>query len=124
MEYAQLMHNNGTGPGGHGYGVATFNLNSRAGQPSSSKYGIAYGHLGATYGYQSIIAFLPGFNWSLVVASNLETQTQKQPADAFCHAYGTAAGLVVGRDLNCSFTDGGYFGGKCNCNSIEEVFVV
>merc|ERR1719510_733766 len=34
------------------YGLGTFNLGFQTGQ--SGKYGRGYGHLGATYGYQSI----------------------------------------------------------------------
>jgi len=102
------------------YGYATFNLNSRTGQPSTSKYGIAYGHLGATYGYQSVMAYLPGMDITLVVASNIETPNQVQPADAFCFAYGAIGKQYFGKDLNCSFGDAGYYTGGCNCNSIED----
>lgn len=114
LEYAKLMHKPSLF-----YGVATFNLDTITGQASASKYGIAYGHHGATYGYQSISLFLPGFNWSLVVATNVETQQQMQPSDAACLAYGAATGLVVRRDLNCSWEVRGYALSFCKCDDIE-----
>jgi len=101
-DYAELMRN-----ASDWYGYSTFSLNSRTGQPSTSKYGIAYGHLGATYGYQSIMAYLSGFDIALVVATNIETQDQLQPADAFCFAYQAIAGLYTSKDLNCSFGNAG-----------------
>lgn len=39
-----------------GYGLATFNLTRRTGQRGPD--GVAMGHLGATYGYQSIVAYV------------------------------------------------------------------
>merc|ERR1712146_806147 len=119
MEYAKLMHNTG-----HGYGVATFNLNSRTGQPNTTKYGIAYGHLGATYGYQSIMAHMPGLEITLVISTNMETQEQVQPADTFCFAYGATLGLYVGRELTCKFKNTGNFSGGCTCDTVEWTVIV
>lgn len=58
-----------------GYGLATFNLTSHTGL--SGVDGIAMGHLGATYGYQSIVAFFPGRNFSLSIGSNIERDFQE-----------------------------------------------
>merc|ERR1712061_982125 len=121
MEYAQLMHNNGSD--GHGYGVATFNLNSRTGQPNSSKYGIAYGHLGATYGYDSILAYFPGLEFVLTVATNIENNHQTPPSDVLCFAYNAVAGAMLGKQVTCEFKDVGYFGGGCTCAPLEDATV-
>jgi len=98
------------------YGLATFNLRQNTGQPG--KYGIAYGHLGATYGYQSVTAYFPALNFVLTVASNIERDYQEQPADTMCHAYNAAAGLFLNRTISCTFGGGSYYGG-CKCDPIE-----
>merc|ERR1712060_748948 len=106
------------------YGIATFNLDWETGRPRGSKYGVAYGHLGATYGYQSLMAYLPGFKTAMVVSSNIETPHQTQPSDAFCFAYAAIAEHYLGKNLHCKFSDSGYFGGGCDCDPIEDVVVV
>ena len=65
------------------YGFAAFNLSSMiSGRPSSGPYRTAYGHLGATYGYQSILAYYPGADVAISVASNIEQDTQAPRACA------------------------------------------
>ena len=49
-EYVEMMYNTS---GLTGYGLATFNLTRRTGLHGPD--GVAMGHLGATYGYQSIV---------------------------------------------------------------------
>lgn len=46
------------------YGFATFNMTRSSGV--SYPMGTLYGHLGATYGYQSVTAHAPYYNFSLV----------------------------------------------------------
>jgi hypothetical protein len=42
------------------YSFATFNMDHYTGlNASKTPYGVAYGHLGATYGYDSIVLFYP-----------------------------------------------------------------
>ena len=41
------------------YSFATFNLNQYSGYNNSDPRRIAYGHLGATYGYDSILMYFP-----------------------------------------------------------------
>lgn len=102
-QFASLMNN----PKGF-YGVATFNLDRQTAQ--NNKYGRAWGHLGVTYGYQSILAFLPAFNITMAIATNLETDTQEQPGDAFCEAYAALGGALLGKEVHC---DAG-----CNCTQL------
>jgi len=68
--------------GATGYGLATFNLSHHTGVEGPK--GIAYGHLGATYGYQSIVAYFPALDFSLAIGTNTETDYQSQPSDAMC----------------------------------------
>ena len=56
------------------YGFATFNLTDELGQKGPE--GIAYGHLGATYGYQTILAYMPALDVSIAIGSNLENDDQ------------------------------------------------
>lgn len=100
------------------YGLATFNLTHMTGQ--HGRYGAAYGHLGATYGYQSVVAYFPGLDFSLAVATNMETDNQQQPADAMCYSYNAIASKLLGQELICNFTSGSYYGGGCKCSPISD----
>jgi len=113
-------------PTGPFYGLATFNLSDHTGQ--KGRYGTAYGHLGATYGYQSTMIYFPGLEFAMAVATNLELDDQSQPADAICHGYNAVAGVLLGRRIRCQFKPGSYYGGQCTCDPIDnaesEVVVV
>merc|ERR1712151_545479 len=70
-------------PGGECYyGLACFNMSGATGNGDA-----AYGHLGATYGYDSSAAYFPGVDASIAVASNIETDYQSQPSDVQCLVY-------------------------------------
>jgi CubicO group peptidase (beta-lactamase class C family) len=112
-----------SGLGMGSYGFATFQLSSRTGLETTSTYGQAWGHLGATYGYQSIAVWLPGLQLALAVATNIETDHQSQPADVFCFAYNAVATRMLGRESECSFVDAGYHGGGCSCTELTEPVV-
>lgn len=58
-----------------GYGLATFNLTHLT--PNET----AYGHLGATYGYQSVLVYIPSLELSIAIGTNLERDRQDQPQD-------------------------------------------
>ncbi|KAL3931254.1 MAG: hypothetical protein SGPRY_001200 [Prymnesium sp.] len=58
-----------------GYGLATFNLSRLT--PND----IAYGHLGATYGYQSLLVYVPTLQLSFAIGTNIERDFQDQPSD-------------------------------------------
>ena len=71
-EYVDMMI-----PNSSFYGLATFNLSSRTGGLAKEMgYGTAYGHLGATYGYQSIVSYHPELEFSLAIASDIERDSQ------------------------------------------------
>lgn len=104
------------------YGFATFGLSERTGQNSS--YGDAWGHLGATYGYDSIILYFPKLGFTMAVASNVENDDQPHPSDTACFAYNAVAGLMLGQQVKCVFTDVGYHGGGCYCDQFSVRAVV
>ena len=104
------------------YGFATFLLSSYSGQPTDAPagqpdYGTLWGHLGATYGYNSMVQYNAALNVSIAVATNVESDYQAQPNDAFCSAYNAVRQLVLGLPEaagNCTYLATGYYG-KCVC---------
>lgn len=58
-----------------GYGLATFNLTGSTGPAGID--GVSMGHAGATYGYQSVVAFFPGRNLTIAIGTNIETDYQE-----------------------------------------------
>ena len=101
------------------YGLATHNLGSRTGQDKSA-WGVAYGHLGATYDYQSIVAYFPKLGATIAVATALETDDQQQPADALCLSYNKAIDVLLDLDHNCTYVVGDYYSGGCKCDPVPE----
>jgi len=103
----------------HGqYGFATFQLSGLTGQSALSPLFKAYGHLGATYGYQSVEAYFPAIDVSLAIASNIETDHQTQPSYAACYAYqALVAAATNTTEAKCTYGSGSYFG-KCNCGNL------
>ena len=100
------------------YGFATFNLSRGWGPSYASGLNTAYGHLGATYGYQSIVAYFPAADISVSVASNIETDTQVQPTDVLCLAYNAIlAALAKTPESQCAYKTSGYYGGVCDCGN-------
>merc|ERR1712064_47891 len=93
--------------------MGTFNLASVTGH--REKYGAAYGHLGATYGYQSITSYYPEANFAMAVASNIETDYQRQGMDVLCVAYNGILEVMLNQSLNCSFVARGYYTSECRC---------
>jgi hypothetical protein len=101
----------------HDYGYATFNLSGDTGQ--SGALGEAVGHLGDTYGFQSQLVYFPGLKFAMAVATNIETERQSQPKDVLCYAYNAAAGLLLQKEFNCSYTHSSYYGSGCRCSQAE-----
>ena len=112
-KYADLMASTALS---RDYGLATFNLQRDSGH--SGKYGDAYGHLGATYGFQSQLVYFPALEMVLTVATNIETNTQTQPKDALCFSYNAVAGLLLDVEIRCNFTRSSYYGSGCKCSPI------
>ena len=93
-----------------GYGLATFNLTRL------TPHDVAMGHLGATYGYQSVVAYVPKVELAVAVGTNIERDEQDQPADVFCHVYNTAAAILQGLPVpTCTYSPG-YWSGGCKCH--------
>lgn len=113
QKYADMMN-----PGVNFYGLATHNLSSNTGR--TDKYGVTYGHLGATYGYQGLVGWFPELEMTLAVATNIETDDQQQPAMAFCLGYNEAITALTGRKTSCIFKVSGYYGGGCECVPFNE----
>jgi len=96
------------------YGLGTMNVGRSLGH--KDQYGVAYGHLGATYGYQSIAAFLPALNMSIAIASNIETDMQAQPSDTLCILYNKLLAQLLSKEYQCEFSAKGYYFGHCSCS--------
>jgi hypothetical protein len=71
---------------------------------------------GDTYGYQSQTTYVPSLDAALAVATNIESTTQAQPADATCHAYHAIVAALRGEPApKCTFTVPYRFIGQCDC---------
>ena len=80
--------------------------------------GEGYGHVGDTYGYQSQTTFFPEHGFVLTVATNVETTSQAQPADATCVGYHAVLAAMQGTPPpTCTFNVPHHFIGTCNCTS-------
>ena len=110
------LHEKGcAGIGQHGYGYCSFNQTLSTGK--FGPIGESWGHLGATYGYQSSTNYYPKLNFTLTVASNIEIQEQDQPSYALCLAYNHILNHLEGKPKpTCTFTHSGYFFGHCDCS--------
>jgi len=117
-KYSDMMN-----PGENFYGLATHNLGGKTGR-TGTKYGIAYGHLAATYGYQGLVAWSPALNFTLAVQTNIETDDQQQPAQAFCLAYNAALGYITGKKTSCTYVPGSYYSGGCKCTDESSEILV
>ena len=78
---------------------ATFLLSDFTGRPTDVPppevdEGTCWGHLGATYGWNSVAFFTPGNNLTISVATNTETDEQAGPSDAYCVAYNRVRQIV------------------------------
>jgi len=107
------------------YGLASMNVGLLGITGCKGKLQIAYGHLGATYGYDSIYAYNPELDLSIAIATNIESETQTQPSDAFCHVFNRIKNFLLGEPVEtCSYESYGYYGGVCNCTITDaRVFV-
>ncbi|CAK9019402.1 unnamed protein product [Durusdinium trenchii] len=99
----------------HIYGMGAFNVGLFSGGVRGP-LGQGYGHLGATYGYQSIVGFFPALNVSVAIATNIETDKQVQTPDSLCFTYHAVAGLLMNKTFDCKFQTMGYYGGRCTCS--------
>ena len=102
------------------YGFATFNFTQMnlAGATANSERAHAYGHMGATYGYDSISAYWPAADVAVAVATNIETIDQVQPRDVVCSVLNTifAWGDGAPRPPVCTYNATSYFSSACHCH--------
>ena len=95
-------------------GFSTFDLTWQNGY-SKTKYGVSYGHIGATYGYDSIVGYYPELDVTISIASNMENDDQTHPSDAMCLLYGKVYNHLTNSSDICTYTMQGYYGGECKC---------
>jgi CubicO group peptidase (beta-lactamase class C family) len=96
------------------YGFATFDLSFENGY-SKTKYGKSYGHIGATYGYDSMLAYYPALDVTIAIGTNMENDDQTHPSDTLCILYGAVYNQLTNSTDVCTYKMQGYFGGECKC---------
>jgi len=107
---------NFTAPNSHHkfYGMGTFSLDWTASTETANITG--YGHVGDTYGYQSQTTYFPDLDFVITVATNVESASQAQPAEATCKVYHAIVAAMERRpDPKCTFEVPHRFIGKCLC---------
>lgn len=108
-------------PGGDSYyGFAAFNLTLMgiSGQSSAGPFFKVYGHLGATYGFDSILAYYPGIDVALAIGTDIETNNQMQPSETMCYAYNAVLSAMTGTpEPRCTFDKSEFYGGRCECGN-------
>lgn len=98
------------------YGLASQNVGLMGITGGDGEYARCYGHLGATYGYDSIFGYAPALDLGISIATNIETETQTQPSDAFCGVYNRVKNYILDETVqNCTYTTDHYYGGTCKC---------
>jgi len=98
------------------YGLASQNVGLMGITGGTGEYSVNYGHLGATYGYDSIFGYNPTLDLGIAIATNIETSDQEQPADAYCHIYNRVKNFLLQQPVaKCEYKTNGYYGGKCVC---------
>jgi len=96
------------------YGMGTFSLDWTASTLLENVTG--YGHVGDTYGYQSQTTYFPGIDGVITVATNIETDSQAQPAEISCILYHAIVAHIQGKRLpRCKFNVPHRFIGTCSC---------
>lgn len=107
------------------YGFASQNVGLMGIAGGDGDFATAYGHLGATYGYDSIFGYNPKLDLGIAVATNIETQSQTQPADAFCHIYNRVKNYLLKETVEtCEYKTFSYYGGKCSCKPADAIVIV
>jgi len=98
------------------YGLASQNVGLMGITGGESPYNVSYGHLGATYGYDSIFGYNPTLDVGIAIATNIETETQTQPSDAFCGVYNRVKNYILDESVQkCTYTTDHYYSGTCAC---------
>ncbi len=95
------------------YGFATFNLTDQIGQKGDM--GTAYGHIGATYGFDTMLSYHPALDITIAIGSNMENDDQTHPSDTLCLLFTAVKNALTGSQDKCSYEPRGYYGGECKC---------
>lgn len=120
-QYRDLMVPHGNFPTGF-YGLAAQNVGLMG---ITGDKDPTYGHLGATYGYDSIFGYSAALDIGIAVATNIETPSQTQPSDAFCRLYNRVKDYMQDQPARkCTYTTEGYYGGLCKCVSVAQAVMV
>lgn len=69
---------------------------------------------------RALLDGFPELEFTIAVATNIETDDQQQPAMAFCLGYNEAISAITGKKTSCTFKTGGYYGGGCRCQPFSE----
>ena len=99
------------------YGLATFGF---SGQYANGTRGIAYGHLGDTYGFTSIVSYFPYKGLALAVGTNAEAREQTAPREVLCLAYNRVLDEIGGRAQKprvCRYVARSYYESGCECSA-------
>ena len=97
------------------YGFATFNLTMQIGQKGAM--GQAYGHIGATYGFDTMLSYHPALDVTIAIGTNMENDDQTHPSDTLCSLFTAVKNSLTGSADVCAYTPRGYYGGECKCSS-------
>merc|ERR1712066_418562 len=94
------------------YGLATMHFSGIAG--GEGGYEVAYGHLGDTFGFNSIVVYFPKLDLAFAIAVNFETDSQDAPKDVLCLAYNRVKDAFLGvAPRSCRYVPVCYYGGSC-----------
>jgi hypothetical protein len=77
--------------------------------------GQAYGHIGATYGFDTMLSYHPALDVTIAIGTNMENDDQTHPSDTLCVLFAAVKNVLTGSADTCAYTDRGYYGGECKC---------
>ena len=108
------------------YGSGTANMTDRL--PLSE--GRAWGHPGATYGYDSATLYAPELDLAIAVATGVERPLQDQPYDVLCSVYAAVAAVARGASNSeatraadsCVLSIATFWTTKCNCSALARSY--
>jgi len=107
------------------YGFASQNVGLMGITGGEGDFATAYGHLGATYGYDSIFGYNPRLDLGVSIASSIETMDQTQPADAYCGVFNRVKNFMLKEPVEiCTYQTSGYYGGQCVCKPPKTALIV
>jgi len=104
-------------PNGSFYGLATMDMTYMNGLSFLGEYGQAVGHLGDTYGFNSIVTYFPKLDIGLAIATNHEDMMQQGPRALLCTAYNRALDVLLNQSIrHCTYIGGSYWQSGCKCD--------